>query len=138
MNVANCKRILFMKSLIDVMAIFNYKWLSFFLLFTFWEMFAVIMQVRVNDPRTQPEHFSTGFIGKDNAIARHGIHGLYRQYSAELPSHLFVRGRNTIYLRQAKATGPFQGIMYDYIRLERPELNSRTWLFRCVLLFVSL
>ncbi|KAJ4962346.1 hypothetical protein NE237_022285 [Protea cynaroides] len=34
------------------------------------------LQVRFNDPKVNPAHFSTGLIGKDNSIARHGIHGL--------------------------------------------------------------
>lgn len=69
----------------------------------------------------RPPHFSTGLIGQDNAIARHGIHGLYWPYSIEVGSNVLVEGSNTIYLRQTKAMSPFQGIMYDYIRLERPE-----------------
>jgi len=69
----------------------------------------------------RPPHFSTGLIGRDNAIARHGIHGLYWPYSIEVASNVLVEGANTIYLRQVKGLSPFQGIMYDYIRLERPE-----------------
>ncbi|XP_019239243.1 PREDICTED: uncharacterized protein LOC109219251 isoform X3 [Nicotiana attenuata] len=37
---------------------------------------------------------------------------------AELQGNILVEGENTIYLTQANATSPFQGIMYDYIRLE--------------------
>lgn len=33
-------------------------------------------KVRINDPKASPAHFSTGIIGGDNSIARHGIHGL--------------------------------------------------------------
>jgi len=69
----------------------------------------------------RPPHFSTGSIGQDNAVARHGIHGLYWPYSVEVRSNVLVEGVNTIYLRQPKVTSPFQAIMYDYIRLERPE-----------------
>lgn len=69
----------------------------------------------------RPPHFSTGVIGQDNAVARHGIHGLYWAYSIEVESNVLVEGSNIMYLRQAKCTSPFQGIMYDYIRLERPE-----------------
>ncbi|KAJ1422848.1 Rhamnogalacturonan lyase, domain III [Sesbania bispinosa] len=61
-----------------------------------------------------------GLIGQDNAIARHGIHGLHWPYNIEVPCHLLVEGNNIIYLRQAKGVTPFQGIMYDYIRLESP------------------
>ncbi|KAK7361048.1 hypothetical protein VNO77_03075 [Canavalia gladiata] len=77
--------------------------------------------VRFNNPVAIRPHFSTGSIGQDNAIARHGIHGLYWPYSIEVPSYLLVEGNNTIYLRQAKGLSPFQGVMYDYIRFERPE-----------------
>ncbi|KAK7361044.1 hypothetical protein VNO77_03070 [Canavalia gladiata] len=78
------------------------------------------LQVRFNDPRASRPHFATGRIGGDNAIARHGIHGLHRLFSISVPSEHFVKGQNTIYLTQAKAINPFQGVMYDYIRLERP------------------
>lgn len=66
--------------------------------------------------------FTTGMVGRDNAIARHGIHGLYRLFSVSIPSNLLVKGRNIIYLTQARATSPFQGLMYDYLRLEAPPL----------------
>jgi len=59
-------------------------------------------------------------IGTDNAIARHGIHGLYRLYNIDVPSEWLRAGSNTIYLRQSKHDSPFQGVMYDYIRLEGP------------------
>ncbi|CAH1421680.1 unnamed protein product [Lactuca virosa] len=78
------------------------------------------LQVRINDPRGVLPFFTTGLIGKDNAIARHGIHGLYWLYSINvLPSQLRV-GRNALYLTQARGLGPFRGVMYDYIRLEGP------------------
>ncbi|KAF1002549.1 hypothetical protein AG4045_001550 [Apium graveolens] len=69
----------------------------------------------VNSP-----HFTTGLIGQDNAIARHGIHGLYRLYSVNVWGSLLLEGRNVIYLTQAVGGRPFRGIMYDYIRLEQP------------------
>ncbi|MED6132087.1 hypothetical protein PIB30_015874 [Stylosanthes scabra] len=78
------------------------------------------LQVRFNEPSVYPAHFGTGPIGGDNAIARHGIHGLHRLYSIDVPSHHFVKGNNIIYLRQSRAVNQFQGVMYDYIRLERP------------------
>ncbi|AET03356.2 probable rhamnogalacturonate lyase B isoform X1 [Medicago truncatula] len=78
------------------------------------------LQVRFNDRSKDPPHFATGRIGRDNAIARHGIHGLYRLFSINVSSNLLVKGKNIIYLRQSKADTPFQGVMYDYIRLERP------------------
>ncbi|CAN6840109.1 unnamed protein product [Brassica oleracea] len=77
------------------------------------------LQVRINDPES--DHiFTTGLIGKDNAIARHGIHGLYRLYSIDVAGNLLGAGDNTIYLTQSRSTTPFQGVMYDYIRLESP------------------
>lgn len=78
-------------------------------------------KVRVNEADiTTPPHFTTGFIGKDNAIARHGIHGLYWLYAMGIPGSQLVTGSNTIYLTQSRGNSPFKGIMYDYIRLEGP------------------
>ncbi|CAJ2652239.1 unnamed protein product [Trifolium pratense] len=85
------------------------------------------LQVRVNDLKQDPPLFTTGVIGKDNAIARHGIHGLYWLFNIDVSSILLSQGDNTIFLTQAMATGPlalFQGIMYDYIRLEGPKYVS--------------
>ncbi|KAJ4836293.1 hypothetical protein Tsubulata_008025 [Turnera subulata] len=79
------------------------------------------VQVRFNQGNASPPHFVTGTVGKDNAIARHGIHGLYRLYSINVPGNLLVKGRNTIYLAQARAESPFFGVLYDYIRLEGPR-----------------
>ncbi|KAF5454361.1 hypothetical protein F2P56_024033 [Juglans regia] len=78
------------------------------------------IQVRFNDPSLQRAHFSTGLIGRDNAIARHGIHGLYRLYNIEVPSNLLQEGTNRIYLTQSRRRSPFIGVMYDYLRLEGP------------------
>ncbi|KAM7515833.1 hypothetical protein LguiA_005416 [Lonicera macranthoides] len=78
------------------------------------------LQVRINNPDAPTPHFTTGLIGKDNAIARHGIHGLYWFYSVDIPGSLLEKGRNTIFLRQTRGSSPFYGIMYDYIRLEQP------------------
>ncbi|KAK8623480.1 hypothetical protein V6N13_118363 [Hibiscus sabdariffa] len=77
------------------------------------------LQVRVND-EANSFLFSTGQIGHDNTIARHGIHGLYRLYNVDIPGNLLLKGDNTIFLTQQRSTSPFQGIMYDYIRLEGP------------------
>ncbi|XP_021743772.1 probable rhamnogalacturonate lyase B isoform X1 [Chenopodium quinoa] len=84
------------------------------------------LQVRVNDPKAEPPVFTTGLIGKDNAIARHGIHGLYRLYTADIQGNKLVQGDNTIYLTQAKGGSPFVGIMYDYIRLEGPPDSDQS------------
>ncbi|XP_030455890.1 rhamnogalacturonate lyase B isoform X3 [Syzygium oleosum] len=78
------------------------------------------LQVRFNDLSIEPPHFATGKIGQDNAIARHGIHGLYWLYSIPVPSSQLRSGSNTIFLTQARAINPYQGVMYDYIRLEGP------------------
>lgn len=78
-------------------------------------------QVRINDPYGRRPHFTTGRIGMDNVIARHGINGIYWLYSVSLSGFQLVEGRNTIYLRQAKELGPFSGVLYDYIRLEGPS-----------------
>ncbi|KAL1349597.1 hypothetical protein HN51_026115 [Arachis hypogaea] len=82
------------------------------------------LQVRVNDEKQDPPLFTTGVIGNDNAIARHGIHGLYWLFNIDVLAHQLLEGNNTIYLTQAIATGPFQGIMYDYIRFECPNSSS--------------
>ncbi|KAK6938056.1 Rhamnogalacturonan lyase, domain II [Dillenia turbinata] len=81
------------------------------------------LQVRINDPKANPPQFTSGVIGKDNTIARHGIHGLYWLFNIDVPNALLLQGDNTIYLTQANATGPFQGILYDYIRLEAPSVD---------------
>ncbi|KAA8531470.1 hypothetical protein F0562_006177 [Nyssa sinensis] len=81
---------------------------------------AAELQVRINNPDAVRPHFTTGLIGRDNAIARHGIHGFYWFYSVGVPGFRLRNGRNTIYLRQSRGSNPFRGIMYDYIRLEGP------------------
>ncbi|XP_031118751.1 uncharacterized protein LOC116022259 [Ipomoea triloba] len=79
------------------------------------------LQVRVNDPSSNKPVFSSGLIGRDNSIARHGIHGLYWLYNVDIQGSLLVEGdNNVIYLTQPRNQSPFQGIMYDYIRLEAP------------------
>ncbi|KAM3237643.1 hypothetical protein P3S67_012051 [Capsicum chacoense] len=78
------------------------------------------VQVWVNNPSTSRPLFTTGLIGRDNSIARHGIHGLYWLYNIDIGGNQLVQGDNTIYLGQPRNQSPFQGIMYDYIRLEAP------------------
>ncbi|KVH98834.1 Carbohydrate-binding-like fold [Cynara cardunculus var. scolymus] len=79
------------------------------------------LQVRVNDPNKELPLFSTGIIGGDNAIARHGIHGLYWLFNIDIPgTNLNSNGENAIYLTQEIIGTPFRGVMYDYIRLEGP------------------
>ncbi|KAK2975649.1 hypothetical protein RJ640_000674 [Escallonia rubra] len=74
----------------------------------------------INDQNAKRPHFDTRLIGKDNSIARHGIHGLYWLYSFNVPGYQLHKGTNTIFLRQAFGSSPFFGVMYDYIRLEAP------------------
>ncbi|CAI9111386.1 OLC1v1011604C1 [Oldenlandia corymbosa var. corymbosa] len=78
------------------------------------------LEVRFNNRNSTPPHFNTGLIGRDNAVARHGTHGIYRLYSVNVTGDLLVNGRNTVYLKQSRATDPFREIMYDYIRFEAP------------------
>lgn len=82
------------------------------------------LQVRVNDATADPPLFASGVIGGDNAIARHGIHGLYWLFNIDLPGSKLTQGDNTIFLTQPESTSPFQGIMYDYIRLEGPPKTT--------------
>ncbi|OAE29086.1 hypothetical protein AXG93_1626s1130 [Marchantia polymorpha subsp. ruderalis] len=81
------------------------------------------VQVRVNDIAMKPVYETPAF-GKDNAIARHGIHGLYALYNIDIPAADLHKGDNIIYLTQRKASGPFNGFMYDYLRLESPPVSS--------------
>ncbi|KAM7276394.1 hypothetical protein ACFE04_018260 [Oxalis oulophora] len=87
------------------------------------------VQVRFNDEKSftgdksdfDYRHVTTTrLIGEDNAIARHGIHGLYRLFSFEIGSWRLRQGNNTIYLTQTREMDPFKGVMYDYVRLEGP------------------
>ncbi|XP_075102901.1 uncharacterized protein LOC107816999 [Nicotiana tabacum] len=83
------------------------------------------LQIRVNDQDADHvPHFTTGLIGKDNVIARHGIHGLYWLYSINVPGFLFATGKNVIFLKQSRGSSPWSGLMYDYIRLEGPPAND--------------
>ncbi|KAF6141505.1 hypothetical protein GIB67_012267 [Kingdonia uniflora] len=82
------------------------------------------LQIRVNDAKANPPHFTTGLIGRDNSIARHGIHGLYWLYNFDVLGTQQVEGDNIIILTQPRRTSPFQRLMYDYIRLEEPPTSS--------------
>lgn len=79
------------------------------------------MKVRVNDPKARRPLFTSGLIGRDNSIARHGIHGLYWLFNVNVPGTLLNEGANTIFLTQPRCDSPFQGLMYDYLRLEGPQ-----------------
>ncbi|ESQ53285.1 hypothetical protein EUTSA_v10027081mg [Eutrema salsugineum] len=76
--------------------------------------------VRANEANSEPI-FTTGFIGRDNAIARHGVHGLYRLYNINIQGKLLRVGNNTILLTQNRITSSVIGVMYDYLRLEGPS-----------------
>ncbi|KAK1436363.1 hypothetical protein QVD17_02142 [Tagetes erecta] len=80
------------------------------------------LQVRANDPYSDAPLFSTGTIGGDNAIARHGIHGLYWLFNIDIPGKILKSdGENAIYLTKINEGIIFPGgVMYDYIRLEGP------------------
>ncbi|KAK7366899.1 hypothetical protein VNO80_08902 [Phaseolus coccineus] len=84
------------------------------------------LEVRFNKPKANPPYFSTELlIGDDNAIARHGIHGLYELYTVAVNSNQLVKGNNIIYLTQSLVKGQFEGVMYDYIRLESPPTTNK-------------
>ncbi|KAK9067820.1 hypothetical protein SSX86_011931 [Deinandra increscens subsp. villosa] len=90
------------------------------------------LQVRVNDPNMNLPLYSTGIIGGDNAIARHGIHGLSWLFNIDIPGTVLIsNGENSIYLTQANGGTPFRGVMYDYIRLEGSAL-AYSWSHECV------
>ncbi|XP_073314087.1 uncharacterized protein [Primulina huaijiensis] len=59
-------------------------------------------------------------LGADNTVCRHGIHGLYQLYSADISTTLLIEGDNCIFLTQARGGDALCGILYDYIRLEAP------------------
>ncbi|KAL3840492.1 hypothetical protein ACJIZ3_025083 [Penstemon smallii] len=79
-----------------------------------------ILEVRINKREANPPQFSSGLIGSDNSIARHGIHGLYWLFNVEILGSQLTQGDNTIYLTQARNASALHGIMYDYIRFEGP------------------
>ncbi|XP_047316241.1 probable rhamnogalacturonate lyase B [Impatiens glandulifera] len=82
------------------------------------------LQVRANNYAKDRPYFTTGLIGTENVIARHGIHGLYRLYSVSFGADQLLEGKNVIYLKQTRGKSPFNGLMYDYIRLEAPSIGK--------------
>ncbi|KAK1276222.1 hypothetical protein QJS04_geneDACA005769 [Acorus gramineus] len=82
------------------------------------------LQVRFNYLNANPAHFTTRLIGRDNAIARHGDHGIYWLFNISAKSAWLVEGENMIYLTQARGSDPFRGFMYDYIRFEGPWVTD--------------
>ncbi|HSV26475.1 MAG TPA: polysaccharide lyase family protein [Sedimentisphaerales bacterium] len=63
---------------------------------------------------------STGRFGRDNAMARAGIHGQYSEKQIRFDASLLNKGRNTIVLDQRAGGSPWINVMYDCIRLEVP------------------
>ncbi|BBN16054.1 rhamnogalacturonan endolyase [Marchantia polymorpha subsp. ruderalis] len=90
------------------------------------------VQVRVNDSAMKPVYETPAF-GKDNAIARHGIHGLYALYSIDIPAADLRKGDNIMYLTQRKASGPFNGRLggtsreYDEQQLRLQTTTFCSW-----------
>ncbi|CAH9091567.1 unnamed protein product [Cuscuta europaea] len=78
------------------------------------------IEVLINNPNARPS-FTTDGSRRDNVIARHGIHGAYTLSSFEFQGRELHNGENSIYLRQARGGYLFNGVMYDYIRLEGPS-----------------
>ncbi|PON97078.1 Rhamnogalacturonate lyase [Trema orientale] len=78
------------------------------------------LQVRFNERDSYSPVFATHLLGRDNSIARHGIHGSYWFYSINVPDSRLRSGQNTLYLTQSRSLGPFGGLLYDYLRLEAP------------------
>ena len=76
------------------------------------------LKVRFNEQSTYRPLFSTHLLGRDNSIARHGIHGTYCFYSINVSGNQLRPGQNTLYLTQSRSLGPFGGLLYDYLRLE--------------------
>uniref|UniRef100_A0A7N0UY57 rhamnogalacturonan endolyase n=1 Tax=Kalanchoe fedtschenkoi TaxID=63787 RepID=A0A7N0UY57_KALFE len=81
------------------------------------------LQVRVNDPDAARPLFTSGLIGRDNSIARHGIHGIHWLFNIDVPGCELSQGENVIYLTQPRCQSPFQGLLYDYLRFETPPLS---------------
>jgi rhamnogalacturonan endolyase len=68
-------------------------------------------------------------MGDDNAITRHGIHGMQRSLEFAIGGYLLRQGDNTIGIKlitQEGHEGPAMvaGVMYDYIRLEGPPSSG--------------
>lgn len=84
------------------------------------------LEVRVNQEVAAAALFSTGVIGHDNTIARHGVYGLYKLFNVDVAGSLLLVGDNTVLLSQTMATNPLQGVMYDYIRFEGPPASEQT------------
>ncbi|OAE22740.1 hypothetical protein AXG93_2035s1220 [Marchantia polymorpha subsp. ruderalis] len=80
------------------------------------------LEIRLNNPSGSPLH-DTGAFGRDNALARAGIHGHYHEFSISLSHMNFRAGLNSLFLRQRKNQNKFSYVMYDYLRLEAPLVS---------------
>ncbi|KAL9384242.1 hypothetical protein Peur_024565 [Populus x canadensis] len=78
------------------------------------------LQVYLNDMDKEHMVFQVMNLGAENAVCRHGIHGLYRLFSIDIPSSLLINGDNSMFLVQARVGDALCGIFYDYLRLEAP------------------
>ncbi|KAI5571006.1 hypothetical protein BDE02_11G064800 [Populus trichocarpa] len=78
------------------------------------------LQVYLNDMDKEHMVFQVMNLGAENAVCRHGIHGLYRLFSIDIPSSLLLNGDNSMFLVQARGGDALCGILYDYLRLEAP------------------
>ncbi|KAJ7967711.1 Rhamnogalacturonate lyase [Quillaja saponaria] len=76
------------------------------------------LKVNINYMDTDHLVFQVMNLGTDNAVCRHGIHGLYRLFSVNISSSLLLAGDNSIFLTQARDGDSVCGVLYDYIRLE--------------------
>ncbi|KAK9267180.1 hypothetical protein L1049_009600 [Liquidambar formosana] len=83
------------------------------------------LKVHVNYMDVEHLVFQILNLGTDNTVVRHGIHGLYRLFSADVSSSLLVKGDNSMFLTQGKEADAICGILYDYIRLEAPATSER-------------
>ncbi|KAI3879855.1 hypothetical protein MKW92_043037 [Papaver armeniacum] len=64
------------------------------------------LQIRLNNLSTEIPHFTTGGTYKDNAILRHGIHGLYLLFNVDVKSDWLKDGENTIFFHRLKVKAP--------------------------------
>ncbi|KAF9591087.1 hypothetical protein IFM89_001431 [Coptis chinensis] len=83
------------------------------------------LQVRVNDPKANPPLFSSGVIGKDNSIARYGIHGLYWLFNADVPGAQLVEGKNTMRVGSPMKTFMEAAMAYDSRGNPRLDVRRR-------------
>lgn len=84
----------------------------------------LLLQVHVNHRDNNHQVFQVQMLGMDNAVCRHGIHGLYRLFNINISSELLTMGDNSILLTQAREGDALCGVLYDYLRLEAPVNNS--------------